>query len=174
MARVIALGFFDGVHLGHGALLSKTAETASALGLTPAVMTFDRSPGKDGLLLSSVADRILLIRTLYGRRRSVPEIHASQYMVRQLGERLAMNTPIQGTAADIIKLAMIRTEEALRKQCPEAELILQIHDELILRVPKAKEEEAKRILRESMENAACLDVKLDVDLNVGQNWYELK
>ena len=66
MARVIALGFFDGVHLGHGALLSKTAETASALGLTPAVMTFDRSPGKDGLLLSSVADRILLIRTLYG------------------------------------------------------------------------------------------------------------
>ena len=85
-----------------------------------------------------------------------------------------MNAPIQGTAADIIKLAMIRTEEALRKQCPEAELILQIHDELILRVPKAKEEEAKRILRESMENAACLDVKLDVDLNVGQNWYELK
>ena len=66
MARVIALGFFDGVHLGHGALLSKTAEIASALGLTPAVMTFDRSPGKDGLLLSSVADRILLIRTLYG------------------------------------------------------------------------------------------------------------
>ena len=66
MARVIALGFFDGVHLGHGALLSKTAEIASALGLTPSVMTFDRSPGKDGLLLSSVADRILLIRTLYG------------------------------------------------------------------------------------------------------------
>ena len=114
------------------------------------------------------------IRTLYGRRRSVPEIHASQFMVRQLGERLAMNTPIQGTAADIIKLAMIRTAKALKEQCPEAELILQIHDELILRVPKEKEEQAKKILKESMENAACLDVKLDVDLNIGHNWYELK
>ncbi|MBQ1580818.1 MAG: DNA polymerase I, partial [Firmicutes bacterium] len=137
---------------------------------------FHRFPGVKEFMDRCVADCKATgeIRTLYGRRRSVPEIHASQYMVRQLGERLAMNTPIQGTAADIIKLAMIRTEEALRKQCPEAELILQIHDELILRVPKAKEEEAKRILRESMENAACLAVKLDVDLNVGQNWYELK
>ncbi|MBQ2146934.1 MAG: DNA polymerase I, partial [Firmicutes bacterium] len=137
---------------------------------------FHRFPGVKQFMDGCIADCKATgeIRTLYGRRRSVPEIHASQYMVRQLGERLAMNTPIQGTAADIIKLAMIRTEEALRKQCPEAELILQIHDELILRVPNAKEEEAKRILRESMENAACLDVKLDVDLNVGQNWYELK
>ena len=137
---------------------------------------FHRFPGVKQFMDGCIADCKATgeIRTLYGRRRSVPEIHASQYMVRQLGERLAMNTPIQGTAADIIKLAMIRTEKALREQCPEAQLILQIHDELILRVPKAKEEEAKRILRESMENAACLDVKLDVDLNVGQNWYELK
>ena len=95
-------------------------------------------------------------------------------MVRQLGERLAMNTPIQGTAADIIKLAMIRTFAALKAECPEAQLILQIHDELILRVPAEQEEKAKNILRESMENAACLDVKLDVDLNVGHSWYELK
>ncbi|MBO5516755.1 MAG: DNA polymerase I [Firmicutes bacterium] len=137
---------------------------------------FHRFPGVKQFMDGCIADCKAAgeIRTLYGRRRSVPEIHASQFMVRQLGERLAMNTPIQGTAADIIKLAMIRTEKALREQCPEAQLILQIHDELILRVPKEKEELAGKILRESMENAACLAVKLDVDLNIGQNWYELK
>ncbi len=137
---------------------------------------FHRFPGVKAFMDECVADCKATgeIRTLYGRRRAVPEIRASQFMVRQLGERLAMNTPIQGTAADIIKLAMIRTAKALREKCPEAELILQIHDELILRVPKEKEEQAKQILRESMENAACLDVKLDVDLNIGSNWYELK
>ena len=137
---------------------------------------FLRFPGVKSFMDACVADCKASgeIRTLYGRRRNVPEIHASQFMVRQLGERLAMNTPIQGTAADIIKLAMIRTAQALREQCPEAQLILQIHDELILRVPQAQAEKAKEILRESMENAACLAVKLDVDLNAGQNWYELK
>ncbi|MBR3748904.1 MAG: DNA polymerase I [Firmicutes bacterium] len=137
---------------------------------------FHRFPGVKDFMDRCVADCKATgeIRTLYGRRRSVPEIRASQFMVRQLGERLAMNTPIQGTAADIIKLAMIRTFAALKTECPEAELILQIHDELILRVPAEQEEKAKNILRESMENAACLDVKLDVDLNVGHNWYELK
>ena len=137
---------------------------------------FERFPGVKNFMDGCVADcrETGEIRTLYGRRRSVPEIRASQFMVRQLGERLAMNTPIQGTAADIIKLAMIRTFEALRKDCPEAELILQIHDELILRVPAAQQDRAKNILKESMENAACLDVALDVDLNVGHNWYELK
>ncbi|MBO4880096.1 MAG: DNA polymerase I [Firmicutes bacterium] len=137
---------------------------------------FHRFPGVKAFMDGCVADCKATgeIRTLYGRRRSVPEIRASQFMVRQLGERLAMNTPIQGTAADIIKLAMIRTEKALKEQCPEAQLILQIHDELILRVPAEHVEQAKKILRESMENAACLDVKLDVDLNVGKNWYELK
>ena len=137
---------------------------------------FHRFPGVKEFMDRCVADCKATgeIRTLYGRRRSVPEIRASQFMVRQLGERLAMNTPIQGTAADIIKLAMIRTEKALKEQCPEARLILQIHDELILRVPASQADKAKRILRESMENAACLDVKLDVDLNAGHNWYELK
>ena len=137
---------------------------------------FQRFPGVKAFMDGCVADCRATgeIRTLYGRRRSVPEIRATQFMVRQLGERLAMNTPIQGTAADIIKLAMIRTAKALKENCPEAQLILQIHDELILRVPADKEGEAKEILRESMENAACLDVKLDVDCNTGHNWYELK
>ncbi len=114
------------------------------------------------------------IRTLYGRRRSIPEISASQYMVRQLGERLAMNTPIQGTAADIIKLAMIAVWEKLRVECPEAKLILQIHDELIIDAPKEAEEKVKKLLADSMETAAALKVKLEVSENCAYNWYDLK
>lgn len=114
------------------------------------------------------------IRTLFGRRRRVPEINARQYMVRQAGERLAMNTPIQGTAADIIKIAMIDVADVLKAECPGSELILQIHDELIVRAPREQAEKVKRILAESMQNAACLDVNLVVDLNAGENWYALK
>ena len=113
------------------------------------------------------------VRTLYGRRRAVPEINASQYMTRQLGERLAMNTPIQGTAADIIKLAMISVFEAL-KEVPDAKLILQIHDELIIQALKKDEEKVKKLLSDSMHNAAKLAVKLDISLNTGENWFELK
>ncbi len=114
------------------------------------------------------------IRTLFGRRRRVPEINARQYMVRQAGERLAMNTPIQGTAADIIKIAMRDIADALKTECPGSELILQIHDELIVRAPKRHQDKAKRILEDCMRNAACLDVNLVVDLNAGENWYVLK
>ncbi len=114
------------------------------------------------------------IRTLYGRRRNIPEISASQFMVRQQGERLAMNTPIQGTAADIIKLAMVSVWERLRQECPEAKLILQIHDELIIDAPAKEEEKVKKLLSESMENAASLQVKLEVSENSAYNWYDLK
>jgi len=112
--------------------------------------------------------------TLYGRKRPIPEINAAQYMVRQLGERLAMNTPIQGTAADIIKIAMIKVFERLEKECPKAKLILQIHDELIIEVPKEFEEQALCILKESMENACELKVQLEISQNVANNWYDLK
>ncbi|MBR3296958.1 MAG: DNA polymerase I [Firmicutes bacterium] len=113
------------------------------------------------------------VRTLYGRRRAVPEINASQYMTRQLGERLAMNTPIQGTAADIIKLAMNKVYDAL-KDVPDARLILQIHDELIIQARREDEEKVRELLSDSMQNAAKLAVKLDISLNTGENWYELK
>ncbi|MBQ3920864.1 MAG: DNA polymerase I, partial [Firmicutes bacterium] len=114
------------------------------------------------------------IRTLYGRIRQLPEIHARDYMQRQFGERLAMNTPIQGTAADIIKLAMIKVFDALAKECPKSKLILQIHDELIIQAERSEAEKAARILSESMTGAAELAVKLDISLNTGDNWYELK
>ena len=114
------------------------------------------------------------IRTLFGRRRMVPEINASQFMVRQFGERLAMNTPIQGTAADIIKIAMNRVYERLQKEAPDARLILQIHDELIIDAPKDKEELVSRILEESMTGAVDMEVKLEVEKNAAFSWYDLK
>lgn len=113
------------------------------------------------------------VRTLYGRKRNVPEINASQFMVRQLGERLAMNTPIQGTAADIIKIAMKKVYNALG-ECPKSKLILQIHDELIILAHKEEAEKVRRILSDCMEHAADLSVRLDISLNEGENWYMLK
>ena len=112
--------------------------------------------------------------TMMGRKRAIHEINASAYMTRQLGERLAMNTPIQGSAADIIKLAMIRVYDELKEKHPNSKLILQVHDELIIDAATAEEEEIKELLTRNMENAAKLSVKLAADLNTGNTWYELK
>ena len=114
------------------------------------------------------------VRTLYGRRRNIPEINAQQYMVRQLGERLAMNTPIQGTAADIIKIAMVKVFDALAKEYPQAKLILQVHDELIIETPGSCAEGVAALLKKCMESAADLKVKLIAEANTADNWYDLK
>ena len=95
-------------------------------------------------------------------------------MVRQLGERLAMNTPIQGSAADIIKLAMLNVYRELKMKYPEARLILQVHDELILETPENKTEEIKELLVRNMENAMKLSVKLIAEVNTGHTWFDLK
>ena len=112
--------------------------------------------------------------TIFGRKRYIPEINSPNFMVRQAGERLAMNTPIQGSAADIIKLAMISTYRSLLAKDSGARLILQIHDELIIEVPSGLEEEYKEILRHDMENATELQVKLEVDIHTADDWYGLK
>ncbi|MEG1931319.1 MAG: DNA polymerase, partial [Anaerovorax sp.] len=114
------------------------------------------------------------VRTIMGRKRTIQEIHASNYNVRQLGERLAMNTPIQGSAADIIKLAMIRVYEQLKAQKLKSKLVLQVHDELIIETYVDELEVVKKLLKENMEHAIELNVKLTADVNVGENWYELK
>jgi len=112
--------------------------------------------------------------TLLGRRRPIPEISASQYMVRQFGERLAMNSPVQGSAADIIKIAMNRVRAALKEEGLDSELILQVHDELILQVKKGEEDAAARLLKREMEGAYELKVPLEAEVKTGANWYELK
>ncbi len=114
------------------------------------------------------------VETMFGRRRYINEIKASQFMVRQAGERLAMNSPIQGSAADIIKIAMIRVFRALRDQGLKSRLILQIHDELIIHTEREELEAVEKLLVENMESAVTMNVALKADLNEGGNWYELK
>jgi len=114
------------------------------------------------------------VTTLFGRRRYVPEINASNKMTAAFGERVAMNTPIQGTAADLIKLAMIRVSNRLKSMGMKSRLILQIHDELIIEAPEEEKETAARILREEMENAYKFDVPVVADVNIGKTWYEAK
>lgn len=112
--------------------------------------------------------------TLFGRRRPVPELSSSNFMQRQFGERVAMNSPIQGTAADIIKIAMIAVDKELTKRKMKSRLVLQVHDELLVEAWKEELEEVQAILKECMENAATLDVPLDIDMHTGQSWYEAK
>jgi len=112
--------------------------------------------------------------TILGRKRPIPELSASQYMVRQFGERLAMNSPVQGSAADIIKIAMNRVNKALKKEGLVSKLILQVHDELILQVKKGEEEKAAGILKREMEDAVKLKVPLVADVVTGESWYDLK
>ena len=112
------------------------------------------------------------VTTLMNRRRNIPELKSRNYNVRSFGERIALNTPIQGTAADIIKLAMIRVHDELEKRKLKSRLILQVHDELIIDAHREELEEVKCLLREQMENAVELSVPLVVDIGVGSNWYE--
>ena len=114
------------------------------------------------------------VTTLMGRKRYIKEIHASQFMVRQVGERLAMNTPIQGSAADIITIAMIKVYNAIKEQKLKSKLILQIHDELIINTYPEEKELVKKLLVENMESAYEMAVELKAELNEGTNWYELK
>ena len=114
------------------------------------------------------------VETLFGRRRYIPEIKSSNYMVRQFGNRVAMNTPIQGTAADIMKIAMINVKNALQESKINAKIVLQIHDELLLEVALQDKEKAKQILKESMEGAMKLSVPLEVEISEGNSWYEVK
>ena len=113
-------------------------------------------------------------KTLFNRRRPVPELKESNFMRRQFGERVAMNAPIQGTAADIMKIAMIRVIKRLRDEKLKTKVILQVHDELLLETELSEKERVSVILKEEMENAAELSVSLTVEMSEGNNWYEAK
>ncbi len=114
------------------------------------------------------------VETIFGRRRYIPELAVSNKNLQAFGERVAMNTPIQGAAADLIKIAMIRTDRMLKEAGLKARLILQIHDELIIEAPTDEAEQAKAILREAMQGAAELNVPLKVDIGIGKSWYDAK
>lgn len=112
--------------------------------------------------------------TLFGRRRPVPELKSSNFMQRNFGERVAMNAPIQGSAADIMKIAMIGVNKELKEKGLKSKLILQVHDELLIEADQNELEEVQEILKRQMEQAADLDVPLIVDMHTGENWYEAK
>ncbi len=131
--------------------------------------------------VSEYLDRIKLkaredgyVTTEFGRRRYIPELTASNKNVQKFGERVAMNSPIQGTAADIIKIAMIRVAERLREACVDATLILQVHDELLIECRRTQAEDVKKILVECMEGSVNFSVPLDVEANIGETWYDAK
>ena len=113
-------------------------------------------------------------RTLFGRRRPVPELQSSNFMQRSFGERVAMNSPIQGTAADIIKIAMVRVNGRLRAEGLSSRLVLQVHDELLIEVRKEELKQVQSILREEMMGAAKLAVPLEIDMHTGESWYDAK
>ena len=114
------------------------------------------------------------VSTLYNRKRILPEINNSNRNIQEMGKRMAMNTPIQGTSADIIKIAMVKVANRLKAENMQAKLILQVHDELIVEAPLAEADKAAKILVEEMQNAAQLSVPLKVDVNKGENWYVAK
>ena len=114
------------------------------------------------------------VETMYGRRRALPELHSSNYNVRTGAERMALNTPIQGTAADIIKIAMIRVFDRMQRENLAAKLVLQVHDELIVECPQEEAETVLRLMTEEMQSAAELKVPLIAEAHVGKNWFDAK
>lgn len=137
---------------------------------------FETYPGVKKFLDDTVADakKNGYVTTMYGRRRPVPELSSANFMQRSFGERVAMNSPIQGTAADIMKIAMIRVWARLHAEGLRSRLILQVHDELLIETLESETEQVRRILTEEMQNAADLAVRLEIDLHTGRDWYEAK
>jgi DNA polymerase-1 len=114
------------------------------------------------------------VQTIFGRRRYIPELRERNFSVRAFGERLAANSPIQGSAADLIKIAMIRIDNALRTEKLESKMLLQVHDELVFEVRPEEMDQVQLLVKQQMEHAAELSVPLIVDLGAGKNWLETK
>ena len=135
---------------------------------------FETFPGVKSYLdrLVSSAKESGAAVTYFGRRRPIPELRESNFMRRQFGERVAMNMPVQGTAADIMKIAMVRVYEMLNERGLRSKLILQIHDELLIETAPGEEEQVKELLKEGMMGAVELAVPLEVDVNTGNDFYE--
>ena len=118
------------------------------------------------------AERDGYTTTAFGRRRYIPELHSQNGNMRAFGKRVAMNAPIQGTAADIMKLAMLRVDEALRSAGLDARIVMQVHDELLIEVRDDQVEACRDLVKQEMESAAEISVPLTVDVSVGKNWLE--
>ena len=125
-------------------------------------------------VITEIAKEQGYVETLFHRRRYIPELKSNNYMVRQFGSRAAMNTPIQGTAADIMKIAMIKVYQKIKEHGLNAKIVLQVHDEMMIEVPIDEKEQVENIMKESMESAATLKVPLIAEISSADNWYECK
>ena len=137
-------------------------------GETPCLTKEEKGRIKKQIVEQAKADGF--VSTLYHRRRALPELKSSNFAQRSFGERVALNMPIQGTAADVIKLAMVHVAQRLEREKLAAKLILQVHDELIVECPEAETERVKALLTEEMERVASLSVPLIAEANAGKNW----
>ena len=139
-------------------------------------MYFERYPKIEEFMQNNVrfAYDNGFVKTMFGRIRMIPEVQSSNYNIRSFGERVAMNMPLQGSASDIIKLAMIRTFDELNNRKLKSKIIVQVHDELVIDVYPGELEEVKLVLKENMENVVNLDVKLTVNIESGKTWYDAK
>ena len=137
---------------------------------------FETYPGVKAFLDRQVAEgkEKGYVTTLYGRRRPIPELKSANFMQRSFGERVAMNSPIQGTAADIMKLAMIAVDQELRGRQMKSRIVLQIHDELLVEASAEETDEVIRILEDRMKHAASLKVALEVEAHTGSSWFDAK
>ena len=114
------------------------------------------------------------VTTISGRKRYIPELRSSNYSLRSFGERAAMNMPLQGSSADIIKIAMLKVSERLKREGLRAKIVLQVHDELVLDTPEEEAERTALVLREEMEGAVRLTVPLIAEVSTGKSWYDAK
>ena len=114
------------------------------------------------------------VTTMFGRRRPIPELKSTNFMQRSFGERVAMNSPIQGTAADIMKIAMIAVDQELRSRNMKSRIVLQVHDELLVEAYEGEKDQVAAILEEKMKHAANLKVSLEVEANEGATWFDAK
>lgn len=137
---------------------------------------FERFSGVRRYLDSTIeqARKAGYVETLRGRRRYIPELRDANYSIRAFGERTAMNSPLQGSAADLIKIAMINVARGLTREAPGSGMVLQVHDELIIEATEAEVKAASRVVHREMESAARLRVPLVVDVGVGPNWLDAK
>jgi DNA polymerase-1 len=162
---------------GQGAhALSRQLKIEHALAKEFILKYFERFSGIRGYLDSSVefARQHGYVTTIFGRRRYIPELRERNFNIRAFGERAAANSPIQGSAADLIKIAMIRIDDALRGANLQAKMLLQVHDELVFEVPPDELDRVQELVKREMEHAAELSVPLVVDIGTGKNWLETK
>ena len=172
-AKAVIFGFVYGIS-GYG--LSENLDISASEGKKYIEKYLHLYPEVDEYMKKIIAKTRELgyVRTLFNRKREIEEIKNTNYLIRSMGDRMALNTPIQGTSADILKLAMIKIYNELKNRNYKTKMLIQVHDELIFDIPEDELDEVKVLVKETMENIYKLKVPLKVTIEYGKNWYDAK